>query len=898
VQNLVQKALATWPIPANYVSIHVSAFKIGFHQHARPTYLNNMSDRGTVMLKRATTAIYSRLCQPTLLALAVCCAFPASANTATTSAAGSDRVLQRWPALPVALPADAALEQRVSTILSKMTLEQKIAQMIQPEIRDITVEDMRKYGFGSYLNGGGAFPNNNKHATAADWIKLADDLYQASIDASVDGSSIPTMWGTDAVHGHNNVIGATIFPHNIGLGAAHDSTLIEQIAKATAAEVRVTGIDWIFAPTVAVVRDDRWGRTYEGYSEDPEIVRSYAAAIVRGLQGDPTQQFLTEHHVISTVKHFLGDGGTEKGIDQGNNIASEQQLIDLHAQGYVGGLTAGAQTVMASFNSWHGEKNHGNKYLLTDVLKTRMGFDGFVVGDWNGHGQIPGCTNENCPQAANAGLDMYMVPTGAWKPLYENLLAQARSGEIAQSRVDDAVKRILRVKLRAGLFDREGPAKRALSAKTELLGAKAHRDIAKTAVRKSMVLLKNNDSLLPISPKQRILVAGSHADDIGLQSGGWTISWQGTGNTNSDFPGGTSIYQGFAKQVKQAGGSIELAQDGTFKQKPDVAIVVFGELPYAEGNGDIDNLEFQRGNKTDLALLKQLKAQGIKVVSLFVSGRPMWVNPEINQSDAFVALWLPGSEGDAVADVILQKNSGGVQHDFNGKLSFSWPLSPNQTAVNRGDKDKPLFPYGFGLTYTAKTTTPMLSEDPGHSSDSVQSMVLFERSPKAPWQFVLQNGEQTAPVIASVQNLAGLQYKAVDKVVQEDARSLAFSGTSKQSLLLLSNFPRDMRRAIEQQSALRFEIKLQQPLTTPLTVTMRCGELNGAPCDGEIDVQPLLQAHQQWQTVSVDLRCFQQKGVDFSRIAQSFSLESSHKAAITLGKVEWVPGLKANKNCP
>jgi len=849
------------------------------------------------MLKRATTAIYSRLCQPTMLAIAVVCAVPAGAETMAV-AASADRVLQRWPALSPALPADVALEKRVAAILNKMTLQQKIAQMIQPEIRDITVEDMRKYGFGSYLNGGGAFPNNNKHATAADWIKLADDLYQASIDASVDGSTIPTMWGTDAVHGHNNVIGATIFPHNIGLGAAHDSQLIEQIAKATAAEVRVTGIDWIFAPTVAVVRDDRWGRTYEGYSEDPEIVRSYAAAIVKGLQGDPKQQFLTEQHVISTVKHFLGDGGTEKGIDQGNNSASEQQLIDLHAQGYVGGLTAGAQTVMASFNSWHGEKNHGNKYLLTDVLKTRMGFDGFVVGDWNGHGQIPGCTNDNCPQAANAGLDMYMVPTGAWKPLYENLLAQASSGVIPQSRVDDAVKRILRVKLRAGLFDREGPAKRALSAKTALLGAKAHRDIAKTAVRKSMVLLKNNDSLLPISPKQRILVAGSHANDIGLQSGGWTISWQGTGNTNSDFPGGSSIYQGFAKQVQQAGGTIELAEDGQFKQKPDVAIVVFGELPYAEGNGDIDNLEFQRGNKTDLALLKQLKAQGIKVVSLFVSGRPMWVNPEINQSDAFVALWLPGSEGDAVADVILQKTKGGVQHDFNGKLSFSWPRTPSQTAVNRGDADKPLFPYGFGLQYRDVVTSPTFSEDSGASANQVQSLVLFERAPKAPWQFVLQSGEQTAPVIASVQNLAGLQYKAVDKVVQEDARALVFSGTSKQSLLLLSNFPRDMRSSIEQRSALRFEIKLQQPLTTPLTVAMRCGELNGAPCDGEIDVQPLLQAHQQWQTVSVDLRCFQQKGVDFSRIAQSFSLQSQHKAALELGKVEWVPGLKADKVCP
>lgn len=854
------------------------------------------------MFKRATTASYSRICQPTLLALAVFFALPACAQaTATneTPAVKVDRDLQRWPVVPAALSEDQGLERRLNSILEKMTLEQKIAQMIQPEIRDITVEDMRTYGFGSYLNGGGAFPNNNKHASAADWIKVAEDLYQASIDASIDGSTIPTMWGTDAVHGHNNVIGATIFPHNIGLGAANDSTLIERIARATAAEVRVTGIDWIFAPTVAVVRDDRWGRAYEGYSEDPEIVRNYAAAIVKGLQGDPKKEFLTDRHVISTVKHFLGDGGTENGLDQGNNIAPEQQLVDIHAQGYVGGLGAGAQTVMASFNSWHGEKNHGSQYLLTDVLKKRMGFDGFVVGDWNGHGQIPGCTNESCPQAANAGLDMYMVPTAAWKPLYHNLIAQVRAGVIPQSRIDDAVSRILRVKLRAGLFDRASPAKRALSAKTALLGSGEHREIAKEAVRKSMVLLKNNDGLLPLAPKQRILVAGSHANDIGLQSGGWTITWQGTGNTNSDFPGGSSIYQGLAKQVKRAGGAIELALDGKYKQKPDVAIVVFGEQPYAEGNGDIDNLEYQRGNKTDLALLKQLKDQGIKVVALFVSGRPMWVNPELNQSDAFVALWLPGSEGNAVADVILQSAKGGVQYDFKGKLSFSWPATPNQTAVNRDDKQTPLFAYGFGLNYLqGPVKTPKFAEDSGSSHNQMQRVVLFERAAKAPWQFVLQSNKQTAPVIASVQNLANLQYKSVDRVVQEDARSLRFSGKTAEALRLISSFPRDLRSSVEQQSALRFDIKLLSPLAGPLKVGMRCGDMNGAPCDAAIDIAPLLKPQQTWQSLSIDLRCYQQLGVDFSRIAQSFSLESRTAAHIEFANVELVPGISAQKSCP
>ncbi|CAH9053191.1 Beta-glucosidase BoGH3B [Pseudoalteromonas haloplanktis] len=562
-----------------------------------------------------------------------------SSGCSQPSNSASDATNQKeiWPTIETGIKSDAQMEQKIADMLKSMTLEQKIAQMIQPEIRHITVEDMRKYGFGSYLNGGGSFPNNNKHATPEDWVDLAEKMYQASIDDSLDGSTIPTMWGTDAVHGHNNVIGATLFPHNIGLGAANNPELIEKIAAATAREVMVTGIDWVFAPTVAVVRDDRWGRTYEGYSEDPEIVKAYSASIVKGLQGAVDEDFLSDTRVVSTVKHFLGDGGTVNGDDQGNNIASEEELFALHAQGYVGGLGAGAQTVMASFNSWHGEKIHGSKYLLTDVLKDKMGFDGFVVGDWNGHGQVKGCSNSNCAQAANAGLDVYMAPD-EWKPLFSNLVNQANSGEIPLSRINDAVTRILRVKMRAGLFDKPSPAKRPLSGKTEIIGSSDHRAVAKQAVRESLVLLKNKQQLLPLSPKTNILVAGIGADNIGMQSGGWSVTWQGTGNKNSDFPGGSSIYSGIKDTVEQAGGSAALSVEGEYTARPDVAIVVFGEQPYAEGNGDVDNLEYQRGNKSDLALLRKFKDAGIPVVSLFISGRPMWVNAELNASDAFVAI--------------------------------------------------------------------------------------------------------------------------------------------------------------------------------------------------------------------------------------------------------------------
>jgi len=826
------------------------------------------------------------------VALAVTLAFSsgstaAAANADTTPAQARD--LQRWPQLSAALPVDHKLEQRLEKILAGMTPEQKIAQMIQPEIRDISVEDMRQYGFGSYLNGGGSFPANNKHATPADWIKLADAMYQASIDASLDGSSIPTMWGTDAVHGHNNVIGATIFPHNIGLGAARDAKLIEQIARATAVEVRATGIDWIFAPTVAVPQDDRWGRTYEGYAENPALVRDYAGAIVRGLQGEPGRDFMTDHHVISTVKHFLGDGGTEGGVDQGDNIASEQQLIDIHGQGYVGGLQAGAQTVMASFNSWHGEKNHGSQYLLTQVLKQRLGFDGLVVGDWNGHGQIPGCSNENCAQAANAGLDIYMVPTAAWKPLYHNLLAQLKSGEIAQSRIDDAVRRILRVKLRAGLFDRPGPAKRALSGKTALIGAAEHRAVARDAVRKSLVLLKNNQSLLPLSPKANILLTGPAADDIGLQSGGWSISWQGTGNLNSDFPGGSSIYQGFAAQVKAAGGNISLSKDGSFRQKPDVAVVVFGEEPYAEGNGDIDNLEFQRGNKTALALLKSLKQQGIAVVSVFLSGRPLWVNPELNQSDAFVAAWLPGSEGAGIADVLLKTADGKVQYDFHGKLSYSWPAEPTQFTVNAGDGQTPLLPYGFGLTYASQNNGPLsqaLPEQAAGGNGAQLPLPLFERAAKAPWQFWLKSGSQMAPVSANVQSLGDLSFKSTDRRVQEDSREISFGGKFDNAVALASNFPRDLRGYRESNAVLELQIKPLQAVQG-LNLSLGCGE----QCGGSVDLTPLLKGKTGWQTLSIDLACF--KGTDFGKIQQSFVLSSKAANKVQLADIRLVPGLAA-----
>lgn len=782
--------------------------------------------------------------------------------------------LSVWPVLDISVKKDVTIEQRVQDILAELSLEQKVAQMIQPEIRDFTVEDMRRYGFGSYLNGGGAFPNDNKHATISEWVELAQAMHSASIDASLDGTDIPTIWGTDAVHGHNNVIGATIFPHNIGLGAANNPGLIEQIARITAKEVVATGIDWVFAPTVAVVRNDRWGRTYEGYSEDPDIVYDYSRAIVRGLQGVTDEDFLSETHVISTVKHFLGDGGTEHGIDQGNTLTSEQELFDIHAQGYVGGLSEGAQTVMASFNSWHGEKMHGNRYLLTEVLKDRMGFDGFVVGDWTGHGQIPGCSNESCSQAINAGLDVFMVPGAPWKPLLENTIEQVNSGEIPMARIDDAVSRILRVKLRAGLFEKNSPADRPLAGNESIIGHPDHRRVAQQAVRESLVLLKNKDGLLPLSPNLNILVAGDAADNIGKQSGGWSITWQGTRNENADFPGGSSIFAGIKKTAEAAGGAVVLSVDGTYSSKPDVAIVVFGEEPYAEGQGDTESIDYQHGNKTDLILLKSLKDAGIPTISLFISGRPLWVNPELNASDAFVAAWLPGSEGIAVSDLLFKNIDGSLNTDFTGKLSFSWPKRPDQYLLNKGDVDyDPLFAYGYGLNASEKSSVgDNLPTDFDDLVAPVRSQIeILSRKPNANLNEFISDADGQSLISANSSKNVAVAYRTVDKDVQEDARRLEFSALG--SYGFIAKAPLDITGMTEQGSIV-IDVNLLKRPSSPVTVRVDCGE----SCSKEVDITAQMAAislDDQWQRIDIPLTCFDLSTEQAQSIVKPFELRAS-----------------------
>ena len=463
-------------------------------------------------------------------ALAGCVSAAAPAELIISSTANAEATAnpQKWPkaASPSAI-SDVKTEGEISALIAKMTIAQKVGQVIQADISAIKPQDLVEYPLGSILAGGNSGPYGDERASAAKWNQLVTEFRESSRKS---GAGIPILFGVDAVHGHSNLPEATIFPHNIGLGAARDADLIQRIGAATAEEIAGSGIEWTFAPTLAAPQDMRWGRTYEGYSSDPAIIARYARAMTIGLQ-DPlvAGKPLDQKHVAATAKHFLADGGTADGRDQGDALVSEAELIAKHAQGYPASIDAGALTVMASFSSWNGTKHHGNASLLNDVLKGRMGFGGLVVGDWNGHGQVAGCSATDCPAAINAGLDLFMAPD-SWKGLFDSTLVAAREGRIPMVRLDDAVRRILRVKYKLGLM---GDIRTARG-DALLVGKKEHLELAREAVSKSLVLLKNDNAVLPIRNGARVLVAGSGADNMAMQAGGWTISWQGTDTTAAD----------------------------------------------------------------------------------------------------------------------------------------------------------------------------------------------------------------------------------------------------------------------------------------------------------------------------------------------------------------------------
>jgi beta-glucosidase len=653
---------------------------------------------------------------------------------------------QDWPRIASAIPRRPVIEERVESILGQMTLEEKLGQMIQPELGQLTAEDVTKFKIGSALNGAGIWPGRDRHASVAAWVETVDAFWEAAALAYRDRPfQVPFMWATDAVHGHNNVYQGTIYPHNIGLGAARNPELMRRMGAATAREIAVTGMDWTFAPTVTTPRNRRWGRYYEGYSEDPALVYSYAGQMVEGLQGGEAG-LRTDSHVIATVKHWVADGATVDGADRGTARCSEDHIRNIHAAGFYSALAAGAQCVMVSFSAWEHRANydhspggapltaagdrapynyklHGSRYLITDVLKEATGFDGIVISDWDAHAEVSRCTPGDAGYAINAGLDVLMVAgRDAWQSVYLTAAQQVAAGVIPMSRIDDAVRRMLRVKMRAGLWDKPRPRDRSLAGQASLLGCAEHQELSRQAARESMVLLKNARHTLPLARSARVLATGSGVADISKQTGGWTLNWQGDDIRANDLPGCTTLAQAIAGVTGPERCTVDPSLEHCDPRAFDVAVVVIGEDSYAEMRGTIKPwrsvayAELKGSYARDLAILRRLRSSGIPVVTVMLTGRPLYVTEEINLSDAFAVAWLPGPHGTALTDVLFQAAPGQRSHEIGGRLPSSWPRRRSTAAVNRvpphipdymvpaeeeapEGADAPLFGVGYGLRY-------------------------------------------------------------------------------------------------------------------------------------------------------------------------------------------------------
>jgi len=790
---------------------------------------------------------------------------------------------QDWPKINV-LPLDPAIEERIDEIIPKLTLEQKVGQIIQADNGSITPEEVKQYRLGSVLSGGNSAPGPLPYADTKTWLEMADKYYNASLDPEGVEIAIPVIWGIDAVHGHANLTGAIVFPHNIGLGAMHNPDLIEQIAKVTAEALTVSGHDWTFAPTLAVPQDVRWGRSYEGYSENSELVKSYADRIVYGLQGRwGDADFMGDGRVISSAKHFLADGATQKGVDQGDAICSEEDLYKIHAAGYYSSIPAGVLTVMASFSSWKGRKLHGDKELLTDVLKGQLGFNGFVVGDWNGHGQVPGCTNTDCPQSFNAGVDMFMAPD-SWKGLYESTLKHVKDGTITMDRLDDAVRRILRVKIASGIFTKPAPSQRKNAGDENLLGLPKNKAIARQAVRESMVLLKNNNGVLPIDASRTILVVGDGAQSISKNCGGWTLSWQGTGHANDKFPNGETVLSGIKEAVNKAGGKVVFSANGDTDVAADVVVAIYGEDPYAEFQGDRENLDFVP-NGFDVNQLAKFKSKGIPVVSVFLSGRPLWTNPEINNSDAFIAAWLPGSEGGGISDMLFQRDPS---FDFKGRLSFSWPA----TAVYAKNA-KPLFNLGYGLTYKSGTTVEQLPEDSGLENKTIASTSEFYNKGAAvePWGLWLASDNLDKQIGSFPTSLGGLIISKTDHKAQEDALRIKWVNSGDDQMRISSASSTNLSRQTNGAMELAFTAKSFGGPGAIVKIGM-CSE--GTTCEKMLDINL---TSSDWKEYRISLSCFANIGVVMTKINSAFIITAAEGVDVGISDIRIASDTDAKPGC-
>jgi beta-glucosidase len=568
---------------------------------------------------------------------------------------------------------NADVESRVADLLKRMTLDEKVGQMTQGERAFKNIDSLvNTLYLGSVLSGGGSVPTPN---APEGWMKMYRTLQESAMATRLQ---IPVIYGIDALHGNNNVIGAVIFPHNIGLGCTRNPELVKKVSELTAMEIRATGLDWTFSPCVAVPQDIRWGRTYEGFGETTDLQVMMAEASVKGYQGE---KLGTPYRVLACAKHYIGDGATTGGKDQGNAEITEEQLRKVFLPGYIKAIEAGVGSVMVSYSSWNGVKCHANKFLVTDLLKNELKFDGFVVSDWEGVKQCAPDFKEAIKLSVNAGVDLFMEPykTPEFIKLLKELVVE---GAVSEDRIDDAVRRILRIKFRMGLFENPYPNETL----KDSLGTDYHRLVARQAVRESLVLLKNDKNVLPLSKKEgKVLVAGPRSNDVGSQCGGWTITWQGNAGPTTK---GTTVLD--AIRNVRGDENVIFTEDGAAKEKAEMAVVVVGETPYAEMKGDNQNPSL---TSEDLKVIENVKKLKIPFVILIISGRPVILDKLVTDSPAVVACWLPGTEAQGITDVIFG------DYDFKGKLSQTWPLSIDQEPISIGDADyAPLYPYGYGLT--------------------------------------------------------------------------------------------------------------------------------------------------------------------------------------------------------
>jgi beta-glucosidase len=590
-------------------------------------------------------------------------------------------LLPMLAACAFAQPESADNVRRVESLLSQMTLDEKIGQMVQVDMNALKDKaDIQKYFLGSMLSGGGSDPIDNRPQT---WLQAVNEYQSWALKTRL---KIPLLYGVDAVHGHNNIDGAVVFPHNIGLGATHNPALVEQAEHITALEVAGTGIRWAFAPCIAVAQDERWGRTYESFGDSPELVSKLGAAAVSGFQG---KKLSDSTSVLACAKHFIGDGGTQNGVDQGNAVCDEATLRKLYLPPYKAAIQAGVGSIMVSYSSWNGKKMHGNKLLLTDILKGELGFRGFLVSDWAAIDQLSPDFKADIENSINAGLDMIMIPNGPGQPnnyveFIQNLKQLVAEKRVSLARIDDAMRRILRIKFEMGSFEKPYTD----PSLTAAIGSAEHRAVARECVRQSLVQLKNDNHAMPLSKTlKHLAVVGGAADDIGIQCGGWTISWQGRpGNVTH---GGTTILTAIRNTVAP-GTKVTFSPDGSDVKGADAAVVVVGELPYAEMKGDRSDLRLA---PADVALVEKAKSAGVPVVTVLLSGRPLILGAALDASDAFIAAWLPGTEGQGVADVLFG------DYKPTGRLPRQWPRSNDRTTTDIGHPSAigPLFPYGFSL---------------------------------------------------------------------------------------------------------------------------------------------------------------------------------------------------------